>query len=166
VVRAWLSDGAEVRPRLVNLGALRLRGFAVPMKKGEPYAVRLAAYGSGGKALEYVNLAGRFDADWLSAGPVTGCPADLDCRLQNLDPGLIADVIRTDDRVVVLVWPEVREFGVSGPGADVRNGSSRAEPGELIQALVAINKFDGPLDGLTVSADDGTNSVEIKAPPP
>ena len=88
-VRAWLSDGTEVRPRLVNLGVLAQRGFAIPTKKGEPYAVRLAAYGSGGKSLEYVNLARRFDADWLSAGPVSGCPVDLDCQLQNLDPGLI-----------------------------------------------------------------------------
>jgi hypothetical protein len=166
VVRAWLSDGTEVRPRLVALGVDELRGFAVPTKKGEPYAVRLAAYTSNGKALEYVNLAARFGTDW-SAGPVSGCPVDLDCQLENLYPGLIADVIREPHRVIVLVWPEVREFGVSGPGGAVRrNGSSGAEPGELIRAMVAIDTLVGPLDGLTVSADDGTNSVGTKAPPP
>jgi hypothetical protein len=167
VVRAWLSDGTEVRPRLVALGVDDLRGFAVPTKKGEPQAVRLAAYGSGGKSLEYVNLGARFGTEW-SSGPVGGCPAELDCRLEDLDPGLIADVIRDPDRVIVLVWPEVREFGVSGPSAEIRNGSSGGDTSQLIRALVVTAaNFGGPLDAqLTVSADDGANSVEKKAPPP
>jgi hypothetical protein len=167
-VRAWLSDGTEVRPRLVALGVDELRGFAVPTAKGEPSAVRLAAYASDGKALEYINVAARYGEEWLPAGPVNGCPADLDCRLESLDPGLVAAVIREPDRVVVLVWPEVREFGVSGPSAEIRNGSSIDEPAALIRALVVTPAtFGGPLDGrLTVSAEDGANSVEQKAPLP
>jgi hypothetical protein len=118
--------------------------------------------------LEYVNLAGRFGADWLSPGPVSGCPADLDCQLQNLDPGLIADVIRERERIVVLVWPEVREFGVSGPSGAIRNGSSGDEPSPLIRALVVTPAtFGGPLDAqLTVRAYDGPNSVVKKVPLP
>ncbi|MEP6760745.1 MAG: hypothetical protein ABJA93_05205 [Sporichthyaceae bacterium] len=167
-VRAWLSDGTEVRPRLVALGVDELRGFAVPTKKGEPHAVRLAAYTSDGKALEYVNLAARFGTDWLSAGPVSGCPADLDCQLQNLDPGLIAQVIREPDRVIVLVWPEVSEFEVSGPSAVNHNGLSGDEPGALIRALVITSAtFGGPLDAqLTLTAHAGANSVEMNSPPP
>jgi hypothetical protein len=168
VVRAWLSDGTEIRPRLVALGVDELTGFAVPTKKGEPYAVRLAAYASGGKALEYVNLAARFGTDWLSAGPVSGCPADLDCQLQNLDAGLIADVIREPDRVIVLVWPEVSEFEVSGPTAVNRDGLSGDERGALIRALVITPATVGDsLDAqLTLTAYAGANSVEVKTPMP
>jgi len=167
-VRAWLSDGTEVRPRLVALGVDELRGFAIPTKKGAPYAVRLAAYTSDKKGLEYVNLAARFGTDWVPTGPVSGCPADLDCQLQNLDAGLIADVIREPDRVVVLVWPEVSEMEVSGPSAVNRNGPSDSVPSPLIRALVITPAtFGGPLDAqLTVRAYDGPNSVEKKAPLP
>jgi hypothetical protein len=168
VVRAWLSDGTEVRPRLVALGVDDLRGFAVPTKKGEPQPVRLAAYASDGKALEYVNVVVRFGAEWLPAGPVSGCPAGVDCRLEKLDAGLIAQVIREPDRVIVLVWPEVGELEVSGSSAELRTGSSGGEPGALIQAMVLTPAtFGGPLDAqLTVTAVDGPNSVEITSPPP
>jgi hypothetical protein len=169
VVRAWLSDGTEVRPRLVALGVDDLRGFAVPTKKGEPQPVRLAAYASDEKALEYVNVVVRFGAEWLPAGPVSGCPADVDCRLEKLDAGLIAQVIREPDRVIVLVWPEVGELEVSGSSAELRTGSSSGgEPGALIQAMVLTPAtFGGPLDAqLTVTAVDGPNSVEITSPPP
>jgi hypothetical protein len=167
-VRAWLSDGTEIRPRLVALGVDELRGFAVPTKKGEPYAVRLAAYTSDKKGLEYVNLAARFGTDWVPTGPVSGCPAGLDCQLQNLDPGLIADVIREPDRVVVLVWPEVSEMEVSGPSAVNRNGPSDGVPSPLVRVLVITPAtFGRSLDAqLTVRAFDGPNSVEKKAPLP
>jgi hypothetical protein len=131
----------------------KLRGFAVPTAQDSPYVMRLAAYASDGTALEYVNLATRFGADWFpqGGGPVSGCPADMDCVLEDLDPGLIADVIREPNRVVVLVWPEVSEFEVSGPSALNRDGLSG----------------DGPLDAqLTLSAFAGANSVVVKTPRP
>jgi hypothetical protein len=168
VVRAWLSDGTEVRPRLVALGVDDLRGFAVPTEKGEPQAVRLAAYASDGKGLEYVNVGVRFGAEWLPAGPVSGCPADLDCRLEKFDARLIAQVIREPDRLIVLVWPEVSEFEVSGPTAVNRDGLSGDGPAALIRALVITPATVGnSLDAqLTLTAHDGVNSVEMKAPPP
>jgi hypothetical protein len=167
-VRAWLMDGTEVRPRLVSLGVDKLRGFAVPTAQDQPYAMRLAAYASDGTALEYVNLATRFGADWFpqGGGPVSGCPADMDCVLEDLQPGLIAQVIRGKDRIVVLVWPEVRDVGLTGPSAESRSGSSGAGETFLIHALeVTPATFGGTLGGdLTVTATDGTNTVELALP--
>ena len=63
-------------------------------------------------------------------------------------------------------WSGPRSASSGCPGRAGTSDTAGAQPGELIQAVVAIDTFDGPLDGLTVRADDGTNSVEIKAPPP
>jgi hypothetical protein len=168
VVRAWLSDGTEVRPRLVALGVDELRGFAVPTKEGDPYAVRLAAFASNGKALEYVNLATRLGTDWLPSGPVSGCPADMDCVLEDMQPGVIAQVIRGKDRIVVLLWPEVREVRVSGRNADYRSTSFDGPAQALIHQLVVTPaQYGGPLDAkLTVSAGDGVNTVTLASPWP
>lgn len=169
-VRAWLMDGTEVRPRLVSLGVDKLRGFAVPTAQDQPYAMRLAAYASDGTALEYVNLATRFGADWFpqGGGPVSGCPADMDCVLENLQPGLIAQVTRDKDRIVVLLWPEVSEVGVSGQNAEYRSRSFDGPANALIHRLVVTPaQYGGPLDAkLTVTAGDGVNTVTLVSPWP
>jgi hypothetical protein len=167
-VRAWLMDGTEVRPRLVALGVDKLRGFAVPTAQDSPYAMRLAAYASDGTALEYVNLAARSGADWFpqGGGPVSGCPADMDCVLEHLRPGLIAKVVRGKDRIVVLLWPDVREVGISGANAEYRSELSAVAGGTLIHSFeVTPANFGGTLDGdLVVSASDGVNTVEMDLP--
>ena len=128
----------------------------------------LANIASDGKALEYVNVAARLGVEWGPAGRVSGCPADTECPIEDFDPGLIAMVVREQDRIVVYVWPEVSEFEVSGPSALNSHEFTGGEKSPLIRALVVTPAtFGGPLDGeFTVSANDGANSVQQKAPLP
>jgi hypothetical protein len=167
-VRAWLEDGTEVRPRLVGLGVDRLRGFAVLTKQGEPHALRLAAYASDGKALEYVNVAARLGVEWGPVRRMSACPADTECPIEDFDADLIAMVVREQDRIVVYVWPEVSEFEVSGPSALNHHEFSGDDPSLLIRAFVVTPaNLGGRLDGqLTVTAVAGANSVEKKVPAP
>lgn len=159
VVRAWLSDGTEVQPRLVHLGVLRLRGFAVPTRKGEPYAVRLAAYASDGKALEYVNLATRFGPEWGADTRIQGCAPAAGCRIEDFDPGLFASFERHPDNIVVSVWAGTRTIQFKD-GADVVAVFVVDSPLLVTRNEFGRGYFGGAIpEDLTVVVTDGLNSA-------
>jgi hypothetical protein len=129
--------------------------------------MRLAAYGEEDRALEYVNLAARFGPEWVADRSVQGCePAD-GCLIEELDPGMLARVVRQNDGVEVLVWPDVQTIQLLGADDTFWREFVVDAPG----LLVIANQFGRPffggpiLDDLTIIATDGANSDARPVPP-
>jgi hypothetical protein len=167
-VAIWMTNGERVETDLQVGSADGSKLFGYTVTAGGPTPIRLAAYDEEGDALEYVNLATRFGAEWVGnpANAVAGCSLVDGCRIEDLDPGMLAQVARHDDRVVVLVWPDVNTilFDVN------RGGDPRQFVVDSPGLLVIRSQFDrsffgGPIpDDLIVSVDDGTNSTVRPVP--
>ncbi len=166
-VAIWLTNGERVDAELQPADSSGNKLFGYTVATTGPVPMRLAAYGEEDRALEYVNLAARFGAKWVADRSVRGCePAD-GCLIEELDPGMLARVVRQNDGVEVLVWPDVQTIQLLGADDTFWREFVVDAPG----LLVIANQFGRPffggpiLDDLTIIATDGANSDARPVPP-